>query len=101
MTRGTGERSQAAACGTEQRWAPTMKRPTPPKYVSACAQAKLLLYARAPAAAKLRLRPRDKRMSLRSKVPKPMQPSELLHLVIHLALHCTTVNRWVSASSEV
>ena len=52
-----------------------MKRPIPRKCGSAYAPATLPLCARAQAAVRLRLRPRDKRMNLRSKVPKPTQPS--------------------------
>ena len=52
-----------------------MKWPIPRKWGSAYAPATLPLCARAQAAVRPRLRPRDKRMNLRSKVPKPTQPS--------------------------
>src|SRR5262245_44466800 len=77
MTLGIGEHLQAAACGAE-RWVQTMKQPIPPKYGSACALAILPSCARVQAAAKPKVPPQDKRMSLHLKLPKLTQPSVLL-----------------------
>ena len=64
-----------------------MKRPIPRKCGSAYAPATLPLCARAQAVVRPRLRPRDKRMNLRSKVPKPTQPSvRSPRLATHLGL---------------
>ena len=75
--------------------------PIPPKCASACEPATSRLCARAQAAAKARPLPQGKRMSLRSKVPKPMPPSgRLPPLAIPLGLRFMTVSRSACAKRE-
>ena len=101
MTPGIGGRLQAAACGAEPP-APITAQPTPPRCALASEPEISRLCGRDQGQGKARPLPRGKLTSLRSKVPRPMQPSgRSPPLATPLVLRFMTASSLACAKREV